>query len=172
VTPIRLRLSNGVDAAVEFTAAGPEALRAGCADALARYCAVERATWDGVICRDYAGENMTLQLHVHCRPAQPDIADWSDPLRPTQASPESSALLQAATVSGGDANHQYGGHGGAYVRALVSGALLERRPPDDWSEIWEWCEQAVRWARALRGFGRRVALDVLPPAELGDADRE
>lgn len=156
---------------MEFTADGPEALRAGCADALTRYCAVERATWDGVIRRDFAGENLTLQLHVHCRPARPDAEDWTDPLRSSEVSAEGSALLRAATATGGDANHQYGGRGGVYVRVLVSAALLDRRPPDDWSEIWEWCEQAVHWARALRGLGRRVALDVLPPAELGDTDR-
>lgn len=144
---MRYRLSNGVSAAEEFEVASAREFAAAVAEAFARYCERQRAAWDGATQRVRHEEGLALELHVH------DRGDWWTPVR---------------GPIGADAHAM---RAGRPVRVLVSAALLEQRSPDDWSEIVEWCEQAVAANRAFRGLTNRAVSDVIPPDERYDTDR-
>lgn len=77
-------------------------------------------------------------LEIQVRPLSDETSGWFSPCQ---------------VVNGGAAR---------YVRVYVSAAILERRPPDDWTEIWSWCEASRAHDRALSAFARRAA-ECLPP---------
>ncbi|HXG69469.1 MAG TPA: hypothetical protein VNJ04_02530 [Gemmatimonadaceae bacterium] len=98
-------------------------------------------------CRRARTTDVVLSLQVFA------AASWTQPMRPPTP-----PLIP--------------GYGGEYTPVGVSDAILDGRPADDWSEIWDWCVHADAWSRALRGTTSRLVRDVAPPAELRDTDRE
>lgn len=128
---IRVRLSNQLDAAVEFSAQDGRTLAAGCARAFARYVAQHGATQFG----------HPVRLALQVRPTVGDPHGWVCPIR-----------------------------GATPVEVFVSAELLDRRPPDDWTNLWEWVVAARAHDDALGQFMRDVRADTahgldLPPAE-------
>jgi hypothetical protein len=109
---IRCRLSDGVAAAVEFSAQDAATLRAGCARALAQYTAAYRRP--------------TARLELQVRPVPPSewTLGWLVPMRGS----------------------------GLPVQVFVSATLLARRPPDDWTEIWQWVVNTRRQDHQLDGL--------------------
>jgi hypothetical protein len=160
VSALRLRLSDGHARAVEFSASDARSLAAGCEAALAAYLAESRAAADAEPPRRIErGSECVLELHVAGRRVARDAGDWYAPSRPLRQPALDTRAAHVLAL-------------GEPVRVLVSARVLDRRPPDDWTEIWGWCEQTARGAAALQGFARRVATEVFPPVELQDPDRE
>lgn len=147
---LTLRLSDGVNgASAPFTADSPAALAAGCAEALDDYCRQQRAAWDAgprAIHRDSAGERVVLHLQVMGRDGHGYL-----PMKPP---------IPADAPYSGPA-----------MLVEVGRRILERRPPDDWSDIWAWCVQSDAWGRAIGGLAHQAASLIAPPIELTDTDR-
>lgn len=130
--PIRLRLSNGVSAAEEFSASDARSLADGARRAFGRY--VRRHG-------PYLYGRRPVLLLLQIAPAsEPRTVGWFAPCRPA-------------------------GEAVRYVEVTVSAELLERRPPDDWTEIWSWCQLSRAHDRALTAFAGRVARCLPPPPE-------
>lgn len=117
---IRCRLSNGVDAAVEFSAQDASSLATNAARAFARYVEQHGPT-------RYA---RPVSLEIQVRPIGTADASigWYAPVR--ERTP---------------------------VRVFVSAELLERRPPDDWTEIWTWVSNSRAGDVALDALATDVA---------------
>jgi hypothetical protein len=131
---LQLRLSNTVDRAVAFEANDPVTLAAGARAAYAEYCHQTRALADlGAGTGLHDGLPARAPVTLELQVAAPD-GGWDAPIRPPAGTP---------------------------VRVLVSAELLERRPPDDWTDVWEWCAAARAHAERLRGFSEDVARDAL-----------
>jgi hypothetical protein len=161
---LHLRLSNTVDAAVEFTSApDPGALAAVVREAFEEYCHRQRAVWGlgerRVARRAEPGLSDGVSLHLHVR-VGPDR--WTDPLAVTP------------TVTHGwpaDALEPTPDEHNSPWQAVVFHWPLP--PADDprWAGTLAWCQNAAEYGRALRGLTSRVAHEVQPPAELSDPDR-
>ena len=167
--PLQLRLSNTVDAAVEFTSAPePGALADAVHQAFAEYCHRERAVWtlsEGRVARrDEPGlrDGVALHLHVEVRPGH-----WTDPL----------AVAPAITHEWPTDGPTPDGHAAepSWRRVVFHWPLFHWPLPaaDDpwWGTLLGWCQHAAEYGRVLRGLTSRVAREVQPPAELSDPDR-
>lgn len=131
---LRLRLSNRVNAAEEFTARDPQTLRVGVARALTRYVERHGPRWLG----------RAPELVLQVAPAHESRdAGWFAPCRVRNGLPR-------------------------YVEVFVSDELLERRPPDDWTEIWDWCVASRAHDHALRTFARDVSNCLRPEDNTSD----
>lgn len=121
---VRCRLSDGYAHAVEFSAQNATTLAAGCRRAFDRYVAQRGGS---------ARTRATVRLELQVRPIHraDERAGWYAPVRPLAGHPDAP---------------------GAPVIVTVSDDLLERRPPDDWTEIWSWVQRSRAGDRALGAF--------------------
>lgn len=146
---LRLRLSNESDRAIEFSASSPAELRAGCERAFVEYLTATRAEFEarGGIAALGTRREPAARLSLHVR-APGNVDDWFVPCR---------------------LNREIGS--ARYVSVWFTWALLAQRPPDNYTDIWDWCVCSFDHGRQVNVLARRVARCERPPAELSDNDR-
>lgn len=162
--PLSLRLSNAVDAAVEFTSApDPGALADAVRRAFEEFCHRQRAVWELTGTRATRSaelrlrDRVALHLHVEVGPGH-----WTDPLGVAPAVTHgwpADPLRQDPTAQAEP------------WRRVVCHWPLPPCDAPNWSAVLAWCQNAAEYGRVLRGLTSRVAREVQPPAELSDPDR-